>query len=62
MAGRATAVRGFALAESASFMIKSSFFLGAWALALYLLLGATYPPVHDTLHDFRHALAIVPCH
>ena len=29
---------------------------------LYVSLAAAYPPVHDAMHDFRHALAIVPCH
>jgi hypothetical protein len=29
---------------------------------LYSLLAATYPPLHDAVHDFRHSLAIVPCH
>ncbi|MFQ5539646.1 MAG: CbtB-domain containing protein [Candidatus Binatia bacterium] len=29
---------------------------------LYLLLFATYPPIHDAFHDLRHSLAIVPCH
>ncbi len=29
---------------------------------LYVSLAAAYPPVHDAMHDFRHVLAIVPCH
>lgn len=29
---------------------------------LYASLAAAYPPVHDAMHNFRHALAIVPCH
>jgi len=41
---------GVALPEPVSFLI------------LYVLLAAGYPAVHDTLHNFRHALAIVPCH
>jgi len=27
-----------------------------------LALAASYPAVHDTLHNVRHALAVVPCH
>lgn len=59
---RILSVRGLALTEFARFVISSTLFLGLSGLALYLLLAAAYPPVHDGLHDFRHALAIVPCH
>ena len=53
---------GVALPEQLSFLIKSGIFLFAsWAI-LYILLSASYPFVHDTLHNFRHALAVVPCH
>jgi hypothetical protein len=45
-----------------SFLIKSGVFLLASGAILYVLLAATYPSVHDTLHNFRHALAVVPCH
>jgi hypothetical protein len=53
---------GFALPERVSFLIKSSVFLFASGAILYVLLAAGYPSVHDRLHDFRHALAVVPCH
>ena len=48
--------------ESFSFLVKSGLLLAASGAILYLLLMATYPPIHDTLHHFRHSLAIVPCH
>jgi hypothetical protein len=50
------------LPESVSFVIKSGIFLFASGVILYVLLAANYPAVHDTLHNFRHALAVVPCH
>jgi Probable cobalt transporter subunit (CbtB) len=55
-------VRGVAVPEYLSFLIKSAFFLLFSGVILYLLLAATYPPIHDTVHHFRHSLAIVPCH
>ncbi|MGH7828958.1 MAG: hypothetical protein ACREP8_02160 [Candidatus Binatia bacterium] len=54
--------KSIALPEPVSFLIQSGFFLLSSAVVLYLLLAAAYPPVHDTLHHFRHSLAIVPCH
>ena len=54
--------KGLALPDLLSFLIKSGLLLLLSGLILYYLLGATYPPLHDTLHDFRHSLAIVPCH
>ncbi len=56
------AVFGIALPEPQAFLLKSGFFLVLTGGILYLLLVATYPPIHDALHDFRHALAVVPCH
>ena len=56
------AVFGVALPERQAFLLKSLLFLALTGGILYLLLFATYPPIHDALHDFRHALAVVPCH
>ena len=53
---------GVALPEPVSFMMKSAVFLFATGALFYVLLAASYPAVHDTLHKFRHALAVVPCH
>lgn len=53
---------GFAIPEPVSFYIKSGMFLFASWSILYVLLAAGYPAVHDTLHNVRHALAVVPCH
>ncbi len=53
---------GVALPEQLSFLIKSGMFLFASGAILFVLLAAGYPAVHDTLHNFRHALAVVPCH
>jgi len=53
---------GVSLPEQLSFFIKSGLFLFASWSILYFLLAAGYPAVHDTLHNFRHALAVVPCH
>ncbi len=48
--------------ERLVFLLKSVFFLALTGGILYLLLVASYPPIHDAVHDFRHALAVVPCH
>ncbi len=53
---------GIELAEHISFLFKSGLFLIASAAILYISLAASYPAIHDTLHNFRHALAVVPCH
>ncbi len=55
-------VTGVTLPEIYYFLMRSGFFLIFAGAILYLLLFATYPPIHDTLHDFRHSLAVVPCH
>ena len=60
---RATeSVTGILVPEFLPFLWKSALFLSLAGVILYLLLVATYPPIHDTFHDLRHALAIVPCH
>ena len=58
------AVSGFsvALPEPVAFVIKSGMFLIVCTAILYVLFAAGYPAVHDALHKFRHALAVVPCH
>jgi hypothetical protein len=53
---------GVALPEGSLFLIKSGLFLLTSDMILYVLLAAGYPAIHDTLHNFRHALAVVPCH
>lgn len=53
---------GLELSEQALFFIKSGLFLFASGMVLYVALAAHYPAVHDTLHNLRHALAVVPCH
>jgi hypothetical protein len=53
---------GFALPEHLSFAIKAVILLSVSGALLYLVLAATYPPIHDTFHQFRHSLAVVPCH
>jgi hypothetical protein len=53
---------GIALPERVSFLIKSSIFLAICGATLFVALAASYPAVHDTLHNVRHSLAIVPCH
>jgi cobalt transporter subunit CbtB len=45
-----------------SLLLKAALLLVVCGLILYVLLAARYAPVHDALHDFRHSLAIVPCH
>ena len=53
---------GIAVSEQISFLIKSGIFLSLCAATLFVALAASYPAVHDTLHNVRHALAVVPCH
>lgn len=50
------------LSEKLSFYGMSAAFLTVLGVLLYVSLATAYPPVHDAMHDFRHALAIVPCH
>ena len=50
------------LSEELSFYLKSTAFMTVVGALLYLSLAADYPAVHDAMHDFRHVLAIVPCH
>jgi hypothetical protein len=57
-----TSSLGFALPEAVSFVFKSTVFLAASFAVLYVALASDYPAVHDTLHQFRHSLAVVPCH
>ncbi len=59
-----SAASGFAwvLSERLSFFLRSAVFMAVVGVLLYVSLAAAYPPVHDAMHDFRHALAIVPCH
>lgn len=58
----ATTWLGTATSEKVSFLIKSSIFLALCGATLFVALAASYPAVHDTLHNMRHALAVVPCH
>jgi hypothetical protein len=58
----ATSHLGIAISENVLFLAKSSAFVFASGAILYVLLAAHYPAVHDALHNFRHALAVVPCH
>ena len=53
---------GLAASEQTSFLIKSGIFLSVCGATLFVALAASYPAVHDTLHNVRHALAVVPCH
>lgn len=50
------------LSERTSFLLKSTIFLSVSGATLFVALAAGYPAVHDTLHNARHALAVVPCH
>ena len=50
------------MSERLSFILRSAAFMALVGTLLYVSLAAAYPPVHDAMHDFRHALAIVPCH
>ena len=58
----ATRGLGLAISERLSFLIKSTIFLSVCSATLFVALAASYPAVHDTLHNARHALAVVPCH
>ena len=53
---------GLLLSERISFLIKSGIFLSLCGATLFVALASGYPVVHDTLHNVRHALAVVPCH
>ncbi|HEX6768010.1 MAG TPA: CbtB-domain containing protein [Candidatus Binatia bacterium] len=53
---------GLSLSERLSFLLKSGIFLSVCGATLFIALASSYPAVHDTLHNVRHALAVVPCH
>lgn len=53
---------GVAVPEPVSFIVKSSMLLFLSGTILWIALAAHYPAVHDTMHNVRHALAVVPCH
>jgi cobalt transporter subunit CbtB len=53
---------GLEIREPVSFTIKSGLLLLLSGTILWVALAAHYPAVHDTMHNFRHALAVVPCH
>ena len=53
---------GVTVPEPISFMMKSGMLLMLSGTILWIALAAHYPTVHDTMHNFRHALAVVPCH
>ena len=53
---------GVIVSEPISFMMKSGMLLMLSGTILWIALAAHYPAVHDTMHNFRHALAVVPCH
>jgi hypothetical protein len=53
---------GISLSEPIFFLIKSGIFLSVCGATVFVALAASYPAVHDSLHNVRHALAIVPCH
>ena len=57
-----TAWLGMAISEQAAFLVKSGIFLSLCGATLFVALASSYPAVHDTLHNVRHALAVVPCH
>lgn len=60
---RAVAGRlGVLVSERVSFLIKSGIFLSVCGATLFVALAASYPAVHEALHNVRHALAVVPCH
>lgn len=52
----------WAMSERLPFILRAAAFMAVAGVLLYVSLAAAYPPVHDAMHDFRHALAIVPCH
>jgi cobalt transporter subunit CbtB len=53
---------GVTVPELVLFMMKSGMLLILSATILWIALAAHYPAVHDTMHNVRHALAVVPCH
>jgi len=53
---------GVTVSEPVSFMMTSGMLLMLSGTILWIALAAHYPAVHDAMHNFRHALAVVPCH
>ena len=57
-----SAASGLTWVMSEGLYLRSAGFMAVVGVLLYVSLAAAYPPVHDAMHDFRHALAIIPCH
>jgi hypothetical protein len=53
---------GITVPEPISFLLKSGMLLIMSGTILWIALAAHYPAIHDTMHNIRHALAVVPCH
>ena len=53
---------GTTVPEPILFVMKSVTLLMLSGTILWIALAAHYPAVHDVMHNFRHALAVVPCH
>lgn len=55
------AVRPLALVQH-SVAAQAALVLITVALVLWAVLFSNYPLVHDTFHQLRHGLYLVPCH
>ena len=42
--------------------VQVTIVLAVVALVLWAVLFANYPPLHDTFHELRHSLYVIPCH
>lgn len=43
-------------------LVQMSVVLVIVGIVLWAVLFTNYPPLHDTFHELRHALYVVPCH
>lgn len=52
----------FILRTRHSALAQCAAVLALLGFAVYAILFTTIPTLHDFFHQFRHAMAIVPCH
>lgn len=54
------ALNTIGISLNATFQILTILFVVG--VVLWALLFTNYPPAHDTFHELRHALYVIPCH
>lgn len=54
--------RARAITLTQTMVVQAAIVLAVAAIVLWALFFANYLPLHDSFHELRHALFIIPCH